>query len=243
MTSNPPDEATTSTDSPLRVTHFLLGYGVFAALIYGYEWLLAQTGAEVNIGVELAVEVLAAAIALFVVTQLITAKASDYGLPILTSDRWGFVLAIPLLYGLFFAISPFQAKLEDLPSQLGNYLVDLRVGGAMVGAILALVVLIPLFEEVMFRGILYGAIDRTYGRWAAVIGSAAVYALIHVPSVSRASDHYGLRVALLLTLAFGLGIALGYARLRTNRIGLSYFINVGWSTVFVLSYLLLDVAS
>lgn len=39
----------------------------------------------------------------------------------------------------------------------------------------------PLAEEYLFRGLLYRALDREYGGWRAVVGSAAFFAIYHPP--------------------------------------------------------------
>jgi membrane protease YdiL (CAAX protease family) len=39
----------------------------------------------------------------------------------------------------------------------------------------------PFAEEYLFRGLLYRALDREWGGWRAVIGSAAFFAIYHPP--------------------------------------------------------------
>ncbi len=41
------------------------------------------------------------------------------------------------------------------------------------------VVIAPLAEETIFRGFIYGAVRQYFGRWPAILLSAAVFALIH----------------------------------------------------------------
>ncbi|MGV7852779.1 CPBP family glutamic-type intramembrane protease, partial [Mycobacterium kansasii] len=48
-------------------------------------------------------------------------------------------------------------------------------------AVLALVVFVgPLGEEIRFRGLLWGAVDRRWGRWAALGVTTVVFALAHL---------------------------------------------------------------
>ena len=70
---------------------------------------------------------------------------------------------------------------------------------------IALVVVAPVAEEIFFRGIVYNAWLREFGVWRAVIGSAALFALIHgsifvIPAI------------------FGLGIALALLYRRTGSL-------------------------
>jgi membrane protease YdiL (CAAX protease family) len=39
----------------------------------------------------------------------------------------------------------------------------------------------PFAEEYLFRGLLYRALDREWGGWRAVLGSAAFFAIYHSP--------------------------------------------------------------
>jgi len=39
----------------------------------------------------------------------------------------------------------------------------------------------PFAEEYLFRGLLFRALDREWGGWRAVIGSAAFFAIYHQP--------------------------------------------------------------
>jgi len=43
------------------------------------------------------------------------------------------------------------------------------------------VVFAPFAEEYLFRGLLYRALDREWGGWRAVVGSAAFFAIYHPP--------------------------------------------------------------
>ncbi len=43
------------------------------------------------------------------------------------------------------------------------------------------VLLTPFAEEYLFRGLLYRALDREWGGWRAILGSAAFFAIYHSP--------------------------------------------------------------
>lgn len=73
---------------------------------------------------------------------------------------------------------------------------------------LAMVVAAPAFEEVFFRGFLFtGLADSRLGPWGAVGVTAAIFAVVH--------QQYD---AFQMSLVFGLGLALGLARLRTGSV-------------------------
>jgi membrane protease YdiL (CAAX protease family) len=46
---------------------------------------------------------------------------------------------------------------------------------------IAAVAFAPFAEEYLFRGLLYRALDREWGGWRAIIGSAAFFAIYHPP--------------------------------------------------------------
>ncbi|MET0136237.1 MAG: type II CAAX endopeptidase family protein [Kibdelosporangium sp.] len=67
----------------------------------------------------------------------------------------------------------------------------------------------PVCEEIIFRGLLWGALERLqWGRWAVFILSTAVFAVSHLEP---------LRTSLLIVI----GIPIGLARLFTDRLGAS----------------------
>jgi membrane protease YdiL (CAAX protease family) len=43
------------------------------------------------------------------------------------------------------------------------------------------VLIAPFTEEYLFRGLLFWALDREWGGWRAVVGSAAFFAIYHSP--------------------------------------------------------------
>ena len=57
--------------------------------------------------------------------------------------------------------------------------IALAGGAATVLAILLAVVLAPVTEEIVFRGVLFRALDEKFGMWPAAVLSSAVFAVIH----------------------------------------------------------------
>ena len=60
----------------------------------------------------------------------------------------------------------------------------------------------PLFEEFIFRGLVFGGLRRSQTRWFAVLGSAALFAVLHPPA------------SMLPVFVFGVGAALLYEKSR-----------------------------
>ena len=53
---------------------------------------------------------------------------------------------------------------------------DLRIWYGFMAIVVA-----PFAEEYLFRGLLFRALDREWGGWRAVVGSAAFFAIYHGP--------------------------------------------------------------
>jgi len=88
----------------------------------------------------------------------------------------------------------------------------------------------PLVEEIVFRGFIFGALERAWGIRAAVWITASLFATIHVPQ---------LRGGWLQVLAiFGVGLVLSWMRARTGSLAPPYFIHLGYNTtLFAMLYL------
>lgn len=69
------------------------------------------------------------------------------------------------------------------PAVQGPDLLTQMFGGGALGIVATFVlvaVVAPLLEEVLLRGVVLGALARRIGTWGAILGSAAVFALMHL---------------------------------------------------------------
>lgn len=95
---------------------------------------------------------------------------------------------------------------EDANSSAGRVFGDIRGGwGWAIAVFLLIAIIAPVFEEIVYRGLLWGAVQQRWGRWAAFGVSTAVFAVAHL-EWSRAP--------LLLVIA----IPIGLARLYTGNL-------------------------
>jgi CAAX protease family protein len=103
-----------------------------------------------------------------------------------------------------------------------------------VVAVACLGVLVPLVEEVCYRGVLLHAVAQRYGALAGVVVTSAAWALVHL-------GDYGLRpfsavvVLTVLPSVFVMGLALGWCRLVSGSVlgstlaqGLANLLLAGW---------------
>jgi membrane protease YdiL (CAAX protease family) len=118
----------------------------------------------------------------------------------------GVVLALPAWIGaqLLALIGTRLLELVDLRPEEGVAEAAISLVDPIV-LVIALVVVAPIAEETFFRGIVYNAWLREFGIRRAIIGSAALFALIHTS------------IFLILPI-FGLGIALAVLYQRTGSL-------------------------
>lgn len=69
----------------------------------------------------------------------------------------------------------FAPTIRSIEEQM-NSVPELRIGTFIIAVIFA-----PFAEEYLFRGLLFRALDRQWGGWPAMLGSAAFFAVYHQP--------------------------------------------------------------
>lgn len=100
----------------------------------------------------------------------------------------------------------------------------LDAGDGLRVALAAFLIILPLaaLEEVAMRGYLLRALGRSWGRVGGLLGSSAVFALLH-------SQNPGGAQPLALFGLFLAGLYLGSARLVTGNLWLPIFVHAGWN--------------
>ena len=115
---------------------------------------------------------------------LMQPNTADVGTPIITllplllvGAAGGLVLGL-LAHGYLAALQYFPATAEILRESRAQMakIPDLRISYAVMAIAFA-----PFAEEYLFRGLLFRALDREWGGWRAVVGSAAFFAVYHPP--------------------------------------------------------------
>lgn len=125
-------------------------------------------------------------------------------------------MAVGLLFGAGGLVVTIPAAMlwvqivgQDANSAAGEVFGGLR--GGWPSAVLVFVVIVmvaPLCEEILYRGLLWGAVDRRWGRWAALVVTTVVFALAHLEWT---------RAPLLVVVA----IPIALARLYTDNLSAS----------------------
>lgn len=88
-----------------------------------------------------------------------------------------------------------------------GFMDELVLTRSPIWMILSVAVVAPIFEEMIFRGFVYGGFERSLGAWPAVLLSSLLFTVLH--------GQYNVYE---LTQIFVLGMVLGWARLRTQSL-------------------------
>ncbi|MDY6995387.1 MAG: CPBP family intramembrane glutamic endopeptidase [Actinomycetota bacterium] len=194
---------------------FLLVESIYLLSALGMALALVQSGLHPALTALLATLVptlLAAATAVAVTVLRGNGPRLDLGL------RWSWRAAgVGLLFGGLGLLLTIPAATlwvwvvgEDANSAAGEVFGDIRGSWAWAVAVFVAVVLIaPFCEEIVYRGLLWGAVEQRWGRWVALAVTTVVFAVAHLEWT---------RIPLLLVVAIPIGLARLYATNLTAAI-------------------------
>jgi len=151
----------------------------------------------------------------------------DYGFVIQPRHVWGIAAGMALQVGVALLTLPLVRLLsEDEGPQQEIARVAASLSGLEIGLFALLVAVIaPVFEEIVYRGMLLGRLMKTMSRHRAVLISSGVFAATHLLDPNAVLVVPGL---------FIVGLALGYLALRAGNIGLPIFVHMGTNGLAVL---------
>lgn len=104
-----------------------------------------------------------------------------------------------------------------------------------VSLVLAAVVLAPVTEELVFRGVLIRALEHR-SKTFIIVTTAAVFSLVHVLGLD--TERLLASAAVVLPPIFILGAILAWLTLRTGRLGPAIFLHSGWNLLAALVLLI-----
>ena len=148
--------------------------------------------------------------------------AADVGLVLRGKDWWAVLAGMGLQIAAVLVSLPFVQLLfpEGAPSQgvadiAGSSETTLEV----LGIFLAVAVLAPVIEEIIYRGMLLPWLGRFMGKWPSILVSAAAFALVH-PLLD-----WDARAA--VPGLFFIGVVLAWAALHRGDLSLSIALHSG----------------
>lgn len=110
-----------------------------------------------------------------------------------------------------------QQEIARVATEMGG--IELALFGGMVA------VLTPIFEEIVFRGMLLGRLVKSMSRRSAAVVSAAAFAAIHLADPNAYLVVPGL---------FVVGLALAYAAYYSKNLSIPIFLHIGVNSLAVL---------
>lgn len=126
---------------------------------------------------------------------------------------WKTAMTSFLLLLLLFLVSAafswlyVQTMHKALPVQHSIPLIQKALHTNPLIAWLAVPLVVPVVEEILFRGLFYGAFEKRWGIRGAILGSAFVFACVHLQMVG-------------FVYLFFIGVILAWARWRSGSLGL-----------------------
>jgi CAAX protease family protein len=133
------------------------------------------------------------------------------------------LVLVPVVYLPLEALWPSTFS-DDKLSKNANDLADRASGMAVVLLVVMVCVGAPIVEELVYRGLVQGALEARVRGALAVVASAAIFALVHF----RPVEYPGL---------FVVGLVLGACALATGRLGMAMACHIGFNaTGLVLAF-------
>ncbi len=145
----------------------------------------------------------------------------DFGLRVHPRDAAWLAAGLGLQLAVALVVAPLVELLgpDDPPQQgIADIAQELDGGLNALVFLFLVVVVAPLVEEIVFRGMLLSRLRRSMGPWPAITTSAAVFAAIHLLDPNAIFAVPGL---------FLIGIALGWAALRYGNLSVPIFLHAG----------------
>lgn len=154
----------------------------------------------------------------------------ELGLRIETGDLRYLALGVFLQLVVAILLTPLAEILLPEGSQ-PQQLVDRIVGpdpstALRIAFFVTAVVPGPFFEELIYRGILLKALIPR-GRLLAIVGTAVIFAAIHIPDLDF--ENLAASIAVVMPPLLFLALLLAWLTLRKGRLGPAIFLHSGWN--------------
>jgi membrane protease YdiL (CAAX protease family) len=146
----------------------------------------------------------------------------------------GLVLQLALAV-LFLPLSSLLFPDGESAQQVGTAISGLETTSARVAAMVTAVVLAPVTEELIFRGVLLKAIEQG-GRRTIMVVTSLVFAAFHLLGLDPSRMFQA--AAVVLPQLFIVGLALAWVTLRSKRLGPAIFIHSGFNLLAAVVLLL-----
>jgi membrane protease YdiL (CAAX protease family) len=121
------------------------------------------------------------------------------------------------------SVSRYIGEPADMPLQ--NML---RTRGSVILLTILGVIVAPFAEETVFRGCVYPVIARRWGTELGIIGTGALFGLVHSQQLGGAWAQ--------VTLLVVVGMILTYIRARTGSVVAGYLVHLGYNSILFVGF-------
>jgi membrane protease YdiL (CAAX protease family) len=151
----------------------------------------------------------------------------DFGLTVRLHDSGWLVAGLGLQIALGLALYPISELYGDDDAQSVVDLLEDTSGAGLASFAIAVVLVAPVAEELLFRGALLRALlRRTTPAWA-IFGSALAFALVHPLGDPEVGS------VIVVPAILALGIVSGYLAVRSGDLSRSIMLHVGFNLLTV----------
>lgn len=175
--------------------------------------------------------------AIFYLVKTKQRSFADLGFDVRPSDARFILLGFGLQIALTLLLEPLMRELvpDGNPQALGPILSEVSGTAAKLLFVLAIALLAPVAEELLFRGMLTYTLAARKGSVFGLLVGSLVFAVLHATSLSGDNAEAIVKAAVVtLPALFVVGLVLGSIALRFKRLGPSIFTHVGFNAVAVI---------
>ena len=165
-------------------------------------------GAVAGLGRGLFLAAVQIAAAVVLVNGASEPRSRPAALGVRAPSRWWWLLAAPPIGIALWLLSGFLLRLVPSTGEAAIEAFVAWPSGLLAVALVA--VIVPIAEEIFFRGFVYGTLDARFGARAAFVATVLLFAAAHLPQVWHA---WGAFASILVT-----GVALTALRARTRSV-------------------------
>lgn len=222
-----PDLPATTASFPWKIRHSAAIWaagsagGVFLAAIVSLMWNGDRLAADFFFFVALPAQSIAQVIALAAGLKMLGARLeADLGFDIRFADLRVAPLALLNVVALSFALNPILEAFDITEqSQAELDLFGSASQTALFVGVLVAVGFAPIYEELLFRGMLQRALAGRMGRVSTMVGTATIFGVAHLVTLDSGLDQWPIHAALVIVSVGWLGLVLSWLADRDGRLG------------------------
>lgn len=152
---------------------------------------------------------------------------ADFGFGLRIHDWWWGAIGVGISIASGLLLFPIDRLIGDPPSQEVIRIIDRSSGAAAIAGALAVAIVAPIGEELLFRGALLRSLQRRFRPGVAVAITSVVFAAVH-PLLDPSAI---LAVVPLLILS----VVSGIAAVRSGSLSRSIWLHVGFNAITAVS--------